>query len=262
MRVLVAGDTHASRTAIQNIFNYAENFECSTIFQVGDFGFWPADVGGKNFLSFTSKLIDKTGIDLYFLPGNHEDWNELDDLYARNGINEDGFHLYDNIHVAPRSNAWVWDNVRFMNLSGAFSIDRKFRTKNISWFEQETPRLSDITNLENKIGPQSPYHFDVCFSHDAPVNLFSHQGHHEMVFDNPEAFASQETIAKAIEVFDPNFFIHGHWHQKYDYFFLTTFCLGLDQASGGRYWACVIDTETRAAYLCYDSSTMFQIHEF
>lgn len=261
MRLLLAGDTHCSPSAIKDSFEQAVRLKCDKIFQLGDLGFWPRDRFGMKFLELIDVLVQRTGIPFYFLAGNHEDWDNLDIVFATYLKDEDGFHKYENLRLAPRSNIWTWDNMRFANMSGAFSIDRKFRTKGLDWFEQEMPTYEDVDRIRELLKMQGQKHIDVILAHDAPVNVKQHSGR-GVGFENALAEFTQNVHAYAVQVFKPSIYLHGHWHMAYQYYFDHTFCVAVDQmtTSTTTMNLCVLDTTERTLAAVYSTeSIIFEI---
>lgn len=233
MRVLLVGDTHASRIAIERSFALAAKLTCDKIFQVGDFGFWPREKDGQEFLALCDQLSKDSGIPLYFLAGNHEDWGNLDIIFTTYATDEDGFHIYGNMRIAPRSHIWVWDGVTYGNMSGAFSIDRKQRRENWSWFKQEMPEMADVAQLMDLKEQMGIEHIDVMLAHDAPENLFAVVGEYHRVIKSTTGMKSQEVSMAALQQMKPTVYVHGHWHYNLQYWVETTLCLGLNMANDG-----------------------------
>jgi Icc-related predicted phosphoesterase len=242
VKILVLGDTHASQSAIGNAFRACQTGELDTIFQVGDFGFWPR--GGADYLASCRKWIRKTGIDLYWLPGNHEDWRAYNTLKNTVREDDDGFWLYGaGHHVAPASHSWEWDGLRFGSVGGAYSVDRRFRTEGISWFKEEVPQYSYVDDLPDRL--------DVLLTHEAPKNLAVEFGWEKLHVDDPDLSAqSQAVIDLAIRKTNPIVAIHGHWHVSTRYPVHGTTVIGLNQASGNmaEQASVVLDTNTQMVY--------------
>ncbi len=263
MKVLLAGDTHASKLAISNVFAAAKAVGAERIFQLGDFGFWPRQRDGQMYLGFVSQLVKAQSIPLYWLAGNHEDWDDLDIVHVTYRTDDDGFHKYGNTLVAPRGHAWEWDGIRFGSLAGAFSIDRKFRTKYLSWFPQEVPLEADQDELETAMDAIGIDHIDIMLAHDAPENVAVMMG--GIGFHNEEAYACQALLAEAVQRFEPYAWVHGHWHTYLKYYRNSTFCLALDQMTTSQFVTnmAVVDTQERTLSIVYGDTlqTVFEIPE-
>ncbi len=262
MKVLLVGDTHGSRKAIATAFSVATELSCDLIFQLGDFGFDPRSRSGNSYLTWVNDVIKSQGVPFYWLAGNHEDWNDLDYIFATYLTDDDGFHLYGNMRLAPRSNVWTWDGIVFANMSGAFSIDKDQRIENISWFPQELPTHQDIDFLQERMGIKGLSEIDVLLSHDAPVNLYAHKGLHKMVFRHPDAEMAQTVMSRAVNELKPHVLIHGHWHMYYTYYHHNTLCVGLNEMTTNRYTIqmAVLDTQRRTlASVTSQEDVIFEI---
>lgn len=265
MKILFAGDSHGSRSVINAALDLAKDLSCDKIFQVGDFGFWPQSERGNVFLTYCDERMRQVGIPFYFLAGNHEDWNNLDYVYTTYRTDEDGFYQYGAMNIAPRVHAWEWGGMHFANMSGAFSIDRKFRTKNLDWFEQEMPTYQDAEHLMELLSEKQIGSVDVMLAHDAPVNMYQLLGFPEQVFVHALAFQAQEIADYAVREIAPSVYIHGHWHMGHRYWHGGTYCIGLNQmtVTGGPpdNSFTVLDTEKRTMSSLYGTheSVIFEI---
>lgn len=204
MRILLAGDTHADVGHFAQLFNIAQDKNADNIFVLGDFGFWPNETVGKMFLRRVAHLSEKNDIPVYFLAGNHEDWDELDEREMQGNFDHQGFvNVYRNIKYAPTGLRWQWDGYSFMAVGGAYSVDRKNRVKYVSWFPQETISDDDVANCGTE-------QVSVVLSHDAPLDVSTlpdtlHPGSNQ----------NRQQLQKILDATKPNIVFHGHWHHKY-----------------------------------------------
>jgi hypothetical protein len=107
------------------------------IIQVGDFG-W-ADIGfGFDFITAWTIFGASLNRKLYFGDGNHESFPLLP-MDANEPV-----EMAPNIFYVPRGTVLTLEGLRIGFLGGAASIDQKFRTKDINWFEEENIRPQDI----------------------------------------------------------------------------------------------------------------------
>jgi predicted phosphodiesterase len=214
MRLLISGDSHADRNHVKSIRSHVEKFECDAAYVVGDYGFWPRDKGGLKFLNDVAQL----DFPVYFTAGNHEDWDYLDkhlDNATRFGTRTaDGFvEVHTNSFYAPTGLSWVWDDMKFLSVGGAFSIDRKRRVKFIDWFPQEIITEEDVSNCMNagKV--------DVILAHDVPMNvditLPFVQEYGTGVELDPDTLLNRHRLQVIVDMVDPQLLVHGHWHMSY-----------------------------------------------
>ena len=107
MRILISGDSHADINHITSIYNKVEKFECDAAFVVGDYGFWPKAKNGLKFLN----AIGDLDFPVYFLAGNHEDWDMLEKHVKSpyyKSIDENGF-------IEVHSNSFFAFIIHFIN---------------------------------------------------------------------------------------------------------------------------------------------------
>lgn len=243
MRLMLLGDTHGHAPALRDALSVALETGIDAIFQVGDYGYWPAAGWERtDFLKTAQKIGDQ--IPLYWLPGNHEDWTAYLTLCEEGEIDSDGFIIDGAVRVAPPTHSWTWEGIRFGSLGGAYSVDRGVRELGYSYFDEELPEYGQVDSLPDKL--------DVLLTHEAPVNLARHFGWKPWPFPIDEELSaqSQGVIALAAQKTSPGLLVHGHWHTQIKYPFGSTTVVGLNQSSGVHPHKCsmVLDMEARKAY--------------
>lgn len=210
-KFIIAGDWHGNAPQGLNVIQSAKIRHIPAIIHVGDFGIWFND---KPYLNKLERALKEADIHLYFIDGNHEDFNRL---YEKR-FNEDGTrYVRDHIHYLPRGFRWEWGGVTFMGLGGAASIDQKFRRINHSWWPQELLTDEDVANAiaGGKV--------DVMFTHDSPASAPN------SITDNlSEQMAAAKfygrdildictdhriKLAEVTDVVTPKILFHGHYHR-------------------------------------------------
>jgi hypothetical protein len=216
MRILLSGDSHGDINHLEAMSNKADMFECNKMFVVGDFGWWPNHEKGREFI----KSCDALKLPIYFLDGNHEDHDDLDEHSFSSPFDQDGFvQLSDNIFYAPRGFRWEWDNVKFMSMGGAYSIDRNRRTKFVSWFPQEIITEKDV--LETLDSWDGHDRIDVLLSHDVPdgvdiVKEFAIKfGEFQTIDLEVNTRENRNRLRMICDKWKPKYVFHGHWHINY-----------------------------------------------
>lgn len=206
MKVLFLGDTHGNARWLNMVFETAAGNEIDAIFVVGDFGYWEHQEGGAEFLDVVQELAVESGIDLYWLDGNHENHPLLREKYTE--TDDRGFILIrPNVFYAPRGHRWTWDGIRFMSLGGATSIDKRWRTEGVSWWPEE-----DLTQAEVDAALADPTPVDILLTHDKPL-LSDPQWGQRPVYE--ELLANQEKVQQVVDALTPRLLIHGHLHHRY-----------------------------------------------
>jgi predicted phosphodiesterase len=207
-QVGLLGDTHGSKRWTHFALWCYKQAGIKTVYQVGDFGVGPERA--DTFASFVNKWAKTFDLNLVIVPGNHEDYDHIDNLRFR----EDGFqHYRSNLKIAPRGHRWEHDGVKFVALGGAPSVDRAFRltTKQKSWWMQEMITKDDA--LKTVAGGLA----DVFLAHDAPFTptIDMHIAGNPMGFrleDLHYALEGRELMHKVVSEVKPVVFAHGHYH--------------------------------------------------
>lgn len=206
--VTFAADWHGQTGHALGIIRNSPN---RVIYQLGDFGLWPGTHGVK-YLTKLEKALRESDKYLLVTLGNHEDYNRL----KRWTPNELGFlttKTYPHIWVIPRGHIWTQYIYRFASLGGAASVDKDWRTPNVSWWEQEAITEADIINLENNwvLGGD----VDFMLTHEVPegVDLGEHYAFH--VPDHIQRYADEQRymIRIGTDIVKPKILLHGHWHK-------------------------------------------------
>lgn len=217
MKVLCVGDTHMNfRWWHNNVIQMAKDHGCRTIFQVGDFGYWENSRAGIHFLDSLSKSLVEANLRVVFLLGNHEDWENIEHYRDAEQSTEGFRKIRDNIYWAPCGSQWMWRNVSFGAVGGAFSIDRGSRVLNQSYFLQE---VIDDEKSSEIIDVTEPESVDIMFAHDVGVYVDMKHWLWEKkqwrIMDIAASVESRRQLQKIINHWKPHTFIHGHWHVFY-----------------------------------------------
>lgn len=217
MKIGIAGDLHGNTYWTQRVLGLFHESGITTVLQVGDFGVWPG-YQGQRFIEKTERTLRHYGISLYVVPGNHEDYDQIEAL----PVADDGWqYLTDSIALAPRGHRWQWDDTSFVALGGGASVDRAWRLEmerkqNVKvWWPQEAITPQDVDRVV------SGGYADVFVGHDAPFcKVIDHA-----IQGNPQGFAGADLLYaadqrrlmdRAVRGVAPKLVLHGHYHMKVD----------------------------------------------
>jgi Icc-related predicted phosphoesterase len=210
MKILFAGDFHQSYMAAQNAVVAAHRDKVNTIIQLGDFGLW-GDKSGAYFLGYLNKRLHKHGIHLVFVPGNHEDYDEIARLEEFGERNEDGhIKVRSNIYMVPRGCVWEWDGKRFLGLGGAFSVDRSMGKEGERWFADEVITYADVDRAVENVDGRD---VDVFVTHDCSNKT----PWKTRIKPDPDSMENRRKIDEVLERVKPDMHFHGHMHTWYDW---------------------------------------------
>lgn len=212
--ILLAGDLHGDETWLfQKLVPTALAAGVGRIIALGDFGmFWdsaakPKRVGDK---------MAQVGLDLWFLDGNHENFDSMMDM----GFDPDAgtdpiYNDYLNLTYIPRGATFEWGGKTFMGFGGAVSIDKEWRTEHLSWWADELITEGQVRRVED-----NPTEVDILLSHDVagtpPVlGDFLRRGYDLPYKMDQLSRQNREMLRRVFDAVHPSWNFHGHYHHSY-----------------------------------------------
>lgn len=217
MRLLLVGDCHGNNKFMSTvILKYALRYEIDKIVQLGDFGYWEHRADGVEFLDRTERKLAQVGIQMFFLDGNHEN-HPL--LWERYPPNEEGFcRVREHLFYLPRGHRWTWDDVTFLSLGGAYSIDKEWRLAeefeaSVHSVESQAETLwwpTETITAEQAYHAKEGGRADVMLTHDSPWGI-------DMRGIKGEFWQSNENrrlLRDVVDTVRPRWLFHGHYHME------------------------------------------------
>lgn len=104
------------------------------LLQLGDFGFWEHEWGGRRYLDLVQERCEKRGVHVVWIDRNHE--ND-DRLATYTTGRRELVAIRPSIFYAPRGARWRWSGRSFAALGGAHSIDFASRVPGLDWWAGE-----------------------------------------------------------------------------------------------------------------------------
>lgn len=224
----MAGDTHGSIGHPQYLVRMAKKEECDRVFVLGDFGYWEHQREGVLFLDRLNEYCEEekqrakaagynTYVTVYFLDGNHDKTSLLLKKYSER--DDEGFIIVrEHIRYAGRGHRWTWDDVRFISLGGAYSVDKAWRLDlearypgkyggpESLWFPEEEMTDQDMVDILQNTEP-----VDVMLAHDKPRGSVPGWNRKDL----SECWPNQNRLQLAVRTLEPKVFLHGHLHYYY-----------------------------------------------
>ena len=243
--IMICGDWHGDTRHVRKVIKKAHDMGIKTIMQVGDFGIWTHHPDGVTFLDVMNEECRKWGVKVYFVGGNHENWDHLD-WHEKNGPKTYAglTILRSHIRYTGRVKRWSVDGKVFQAVGGAVSIDKgqPHRKPGVGWWSQEAIPERVVYGLE-----QAGRRADYLLTHDAPSCA-----PFKRLKDDPESTAHRQLMNRIGRVVQPKLWFHGHYHtwmENYPFMHQTgyTSCYGLDM-NGDYYHYVILDTETNAVH--------------
>ncbi len=202
MKLLLAGDTHGDLEHVQYLNRMAVKTGCERVVQVGDFGYWPHR---EPFHERVSAAAGQAGLTWFWLDGNHENFDALEKAVDTEAASPQP--MEEHLWYLPRASTWTWDGCRFLALGGAPSIDKVFRRKGTSWWEQELLTDAQVARAQ-AAGPA-----DVMLTHDAPEEVWPTEIEPHKV--DPLSKQHRMTVSTVVAAIQPRLLVHGHYHHRY-----------------------------------------------
>lgn len=213
-RVLVAGDWHGdilwARSVVGLLPDLLPAEGPRLVLHVGDFGIWNHG-DGLAYLDLLDRALARSCGEILFVDGNHEDLPHLH--YLAGGSDPTSpVRVRDRITWLPRGYRWAWHSRSWLAVGGAVSVDRVRRKVGVAWFPEEeiseaqTRRVMDAGRA------------DVMVCHDAPDGV-------PLRLPAPPSWWNRDDLARAaqhrerlraiVEVVQPAYLMHGHYHQHH-----------------------------------------------
>ena len=219
MRILMAGDTHGDASHVRHLLSVAQLQRCDRIFVLGDFGYWEHTGEGRNFLNRVDIHADLKDIPIYFLDGNHDKTSLLLENYDKSTQFQDGegfLLVREYVRYARRGLTWIWDDVEFIALGGAYSVDKQWRLDQEAktgkpeslWFPEEEMTDEEMNEILEELDGRS---VDVMLAHDKPRSSNPDWNRKDFL----ECLPNQDRLQAAVQALRPVLYLHGHLHFRY-----------------------------------------------
>ena len=161
MATFLKGDIHGNLFEIIDFIDRCNLGKNDNIIILGDCGIaWRKD---KKDLAQNIKLWNEcgNGVKLYFIDGNHENFNILNSLPIENNMGK----IADNIYHLRRGQVYEFENKKILVCGGADSIDKYRRIENFTWWKEEAISQETIDDI-----PAG--HYDYVLTHCCPRSVF------------------------------------------------------------------------------------------
>ena len=161
MQLGITGDTHGEFSLERFYSAYEDGADALIV--CGDFGYiWYGDKKENSCLN----KINEMGMTILFVPGNHENYDLLETYPIIKKFGGNVRKIRNNIYQLITGEIYNIDDINFLALGGAESIDREMRINHKSWWEQEIPKDSEIESAKNNLAKRN-YEVDFIISHTA-----------------------------------------------------------------------------------------------
>lgn len=192
-RIFVTGDTHGlhdfSKLSKTNFKERNELTKDDYLIIAGDFGgVWNGiidirEVEKENNCDINwqkSPLVDMDNHTLkqyqelpctvLFVDGNHENFNALNKYEVKEWNGGKVHFIRDDIIHLMRGQVFEIAGKKFFTMGGANSIDKMYRKKDVSWWEEEMPTMEECYAASETLDKHN-WEVDYVITHAAPDNI-------------------------------------------------------------------------------------------
>lgn len=179
-KITLIGDVHGKYERYHRIIREKDRHPFTV--QLGDFGF-----------DYTTlKNVDPKHH--VFIGGNHDNYDKVADVPN---------YLGDYGHMIN------FNGIDFFYYRGAWSIDQKYRTIGIDWWEQEQVKIEGFMKAREIYRQIKP---DIVLTHDCPESIASYLlPPNSRIFQQTTGWALQELF----NIHQPKYWYFGHWHKSW-----------------------------------------------
>lgn len=210
MRFIIAGDTHGTYDIekVERFFLGREDEFTKEDYLIicGDVGVCGFEVSVE---AEARRILRSLPVTTLFIDGNHEDFERLNS-YAVVLWNGGKVHfIEDDIIHLMRGQVFCIGEAKFFTFGGAFSIDRMYRRKGVTWFPEEIPSREEYEegwrNLE-----KSGFQVDFILTHTGPREIVSAMGYGDL---SDEEAGLRQFLQRIADNTDFTAWYFGHFHE-------------------------------------------------
>ena len=196
----ITGDTHGNFWEFYERTKKLVLTEADTVIVCGDFGFvW----GESNLL----EMLERFPWNIAFVDGNHEDFTQLEKYPVEDWNGGKVHRIARNIVHLMRGNVFTIEGKTFFCMGGAYSIDRIYRKKDVSWWSRELPSNEEYRTASNSL-ENCRYKVDYILTHNIPEKGFYELGYSPQ-YDDKELVGFLQWVYEKVEFKE---WYAGHFH--------------------------------------------------
>lgn len=218
-KILLAGDIHGQLHAFRRLTEIAKTNAADAVIQLGDFGLWDHTDAGRKFLNAAGDIADEQDVQWFFIDGNHECVPRIKEYEQASPDDYPFTHVRPKIKHIRRGGIFVWDDVVFLAMGGAFSIDLDLRTVGRDYWPEEEISQDDVDVALSNIGNWP--RIDVMLTHDTgdvsktTLDRLSNMYLNDRLTRRAEH--NRKMLEQVISAARPKILFHGHYHTRLSY---------------------------------------------
>jgi hypothetical protein len=172
MMIYVTGDTHGGNNLLKRLYatKYIHGYNDwpdHHILLAGDAGIlWSGAACEKDFLEEADRVLERMGATLYWVDGNHENFDMLNSYPVRES---DGMRpITERIFHLPRGGLYSIDGVDVFAFGGGMSVDRGMEALGRGYWQEELPSAEEIERGFKTL--KMALNVDIVLTHAAPAS--------------------------------------------------------------------------------------------
>jgi Icc-related predicted phosphoesterase len=217
MSLIITGDIHGEFGRLNTFINKKKP---DNLIICGDFAYY-------FFLDEdNTDKIKPHNTKIYWLPGNHENWDMIEEKHGRRG--DSPVEIEKNIFYCPIGSATNIEGHEIMFIGGADSYDKQYRILGRDWWQQELLNQQDLDYiLQKNIKP------DIICSHTCPKSF-----NVEDTFEYTDKIndPSRIVLDMILKELKPKFWFFGHWHKYKTFLTQKLSWVALNMIPQNKWW--------------------------
>ena len=207
MHVLVTGDVHGDILLLLEMVRSIENDEM--LFVTGDFGlFWFDINSNSDKYTILNNMLESKNAYIVFVDGNHENHNFINRTEISEFCGAKCHKLLPRVIHIMRGEIVNIDGIKIFCFGGSYSVDRFWREKNKTYFEEELPNENEYdSGLNNLIN--ADFKVDYIITHTCQRRLVKKLGQRHKAIEEIKLQNYIQWIVDNVE-YKKHYF--GHWH--------------------------------------------------
>lgn len=207
MHILVTGDVHGDILLLLEMVRSIENDEM--LFVTGDFGlFWLDINSNSDKYTILNNMLESKNAYIVFVDGNHENHNFINRTEISEFCGAKCHKLLPRVIHIMRGEIVNIDGIKIFCFGGAYSVDRFWREKNKTYFEEELPNENEYdSGLNNLIN--ADFKVDYIITHTCQRRLVKKLGQRHKAIEEIKLQNYIQWIVDNVE-YKKHYF--GHWH--------------------------------------------------
>ena len=207
MHVLVTGDVHGDILLLLEMVRSIENDEM--LFVTGDFGlFWFDINSNSDKYTILNNMLESKNAYIVFVDGNHENHNFINRTEISEFCGAKCHKLLPRVIHIMRGEIVNIDGIKIFCFGGAYSVERFWREKNKTYFEEELPNENEYdSGLNNLIN--ADFKVDYIITHTCQRRLVKKLGQRHKAIEEIKLQNYIQWIVDNVE-YKKHYF--GHWH--------------------------------------------------